>query len=428
MLDKEGAGGNPLLGFTETDRQLSVEETDQVERSEKKVKRKAADYTGESSMPISYADVYEQGQDANGESAKLSYKQSLLGEDAGRELNNHNVAMDAEEEIDEDEYAGLQVVEKKVGPYDCPEFILSEREESRIQKPWRQGLIVKLMGRRIGYKALETRLKQIWVRKGVISIIDLGFEYFLVYFTNEEDYTKALEDGPWLLYDHYLITREWTPNFHPSNATIEKAAVWVRISGLPIEYYDAKILHFIGNRIGKTVKVDRNTLFQERGKYARVCVEVNLNEPLLAMFELKDETYKVEYEGLHMLCRTCGKFGHYLEGCPDKKTPSATNMDTNEGGMANTEVSANLKGSDSMGGDGDGPWVVVQKTRRPRKAKEGTGKENFATGAGRNTGNGTRFEILETINEDSEIDGANNEERNISDTSANYVPNPMHGK
>jgi hypothetical protein len=174
--------------------------------------------------------------------------------------------------------------------------------------------------------------------------------------------------------------------------------------------------------------VDRNTLFQERGKYARVCVEVNLNEPLLAMFELKDETYKVEYEGLHMLCRTCGKFGHYLEGCPDKKTPNATNVDTDEGGMTDTKVGANLKSSNSLGGDGDGPWVVVQKTRRPRKAKEGTGKENIATGVGRNTGNETRFEILESINEDSEIDATNNEERNISDTSTIYVPNPMHGK
>ncbi|MCI33556.1 hypothetical protein A2U01_0054773, partial [Trifolium medium] len=73
-------------------------------------------------------------------------------------------------------------------------------------------------------------------------------------------------------------------------------------------------VHFIGNRIGKTVKVDKNTLFQERGKYARVCVEVELSKPLLAMFELKDLVYKVEYEGLHMLCRNCGRFGHYPEG------------------------------------------------------------------------------------------------------------------
>jgi hypothetical protein len=52
------------------------------------------------------------------------------------------------------------------------------------------------MGRRIGYKALDTRLIKIWVRKGVISIIDLGIEYFLVYFSNEEDYDKVLEEFP----------------------------------------------------------------------------------------------------------------------------------------------------------------------------------------------------------------------------------------
>jgi hypothetical protein len=264
MLVKEGGGGNPLLGSTEADRQLSTEETDQVERSEKKVKRKAADYTGDSSMPISYADIYEQEGDAVGGNPKQSYKHSLLGGDENLNQHAQHVEMDAEDDAEEDEFTGLKVVERKVGQYDCPEFILSEKEETRIQKPWRQGLIVKLMGRRIGYKALETRLKQIWVRKGVISIIDLGYEYFLVYFTNEEDYTKALEDGPWLLYDHYLIAREWTPNFHPNNATIEKAAVWVRISGLPIEYYDAKILHYIGNRIGKTVKVDKNTLSSKK--------------------------------------------------------------------------------------------------------------------------------------------------------------------
>ncbi|GAU10508.1 hypothetical protein TSUD_420790 [Trifolium subterraneum] len=120
------------------------------------------------------------------------------------------------------------------------------------------------------------------------------------------------------IYDHYLTVKEWSPNFQPESDTIEEVAVWVRISGLPIEYYDSEILHFIGNRMGKTVKVDKNTLTQERGKYARLCVQVNLSKPLLAMFSIKDRKYKIEYEGLHLLCITCGRFGHYKEGCPNK--------------------------------------------------------------------------------------------------------------
>jgi hypothetical protein len=366
---------NPLLGFSEEGKKLSPEEEDQVERSEKKVKKRVrGEFTGDSSVPISYEGIYQEPQQTEDTVKKVSYKQSLLGSDeihieGVKEGDDVMVENDDDEEGD-NEFGGLSVEEKKVGQYDCPSFILSEKEEKRISKPWRQGVIVKLMGRRIGYKALETRLKQMWVRKGVINIIDLGKEYYLVYFSNEEDYTKSLEEGPWLIYDHYLVVREWCPNFYPGSATIDKTAVWVRIPDLPIEYYDAKVLHFIGNRIGKTVKVDKNTLFQERGKYASICVEVELNKPLLAMFELKDRIYKIEYEGLHMLCFTCGRFGQYVEGCPEKATIS---------GNPNNEVEVETHGEDipeegavvskKWGGEPAGPWVVVQKPRRSRKGQ-----------------------------------------------------------
>lgn len=177
---------------------------------------------------------------------------------------------------------------------------------------------MKLLGRKIGYKALETRLKQLWVRHGIINVIDLGNDYFLVDFSSSDDLNHALTEGPWLIYDHYLIVRKWCPNFHPESESIKNVAVWISFSGLPIEYYDSQVLEFIGNRIGRTLKVDKNTLAQARGKYARLCVEVDLTKPLIAMFELQARHYRIEYEGLHMLCLTCGQFGHYVEGCPDK--------------------------------------------------------------------------------------------------------------
>lgn len=47
-------------------------------------------------------------------------------------------------------------------------------------------------------------------------------------------------------------------------------------------------------------------------------MEVDLSKPLLAMFMIKRRKYNVEYEGLHVLCINCGRFAHYVEGCPDK--------------------------------------------------------------------------------------------------------------
>lgn len=64
----------------------------------------------------------------------------------------------------------IQVVKGKKDGYDCPTLILSEQEEKRIRKPWKHGVIVKLLGRKIVFKALETRLCQMWVKRGVLNL------------------------------------------------------------------------------------------------------------------------------------------------------------------------------------------------------------------------------------------------------------------
>lgn len=53
----------------------------------------------------------------------------------------------------------LQRGEMDGGESDCPKFILTEKEEERISRPWRNGGSVKLLGRKIGFKALENRLQ-----------------------------------------------------------------------------------------------------------------------------------------------------------------------------------------------------------------------------------------------------------------------------
>lgn len=34
-----------------------------------------------------------------------------------------------------------------------------------------------------------------------------------------------------------------------------------------------------------------------------------------SMFAIKGRHFKVEYEGLHLLCLQCGKYGHFSEVC-----------------------------------------------------------------------------------------------------------------
>jgi hypothetical protein len=126
------------------------ENEDLHDRSTKKIKGGEQIFSGASTMPKNYVDtLISQHDRADGE---RSYKEMVIGHDDKEDKSDSDKEDFAEEE--------MEVKEGLSGEYECPEFVFSKSEEKRIYKPWRRGVIVKLLGRRIGYKALETRLKQ----------------------------------------------------------------------------------------------------------------------------------------------------------------------------------------------------------------------------------------------------------------------------
>ena len=55
----------------------------------------------------------------------------------------------------------------------------------------KNSLIVHLMGRHMGFRFLEARLKKLWEDEGHIRVIDLSDNYFMVSFSHEGDYKFA---------------------------------------------------------------------------------------------------------------------------------------------------------------------------------------------------------------------------------------------
>lgn len=60
-------------------------------------------------------------------------------------------------------------------------------------------LNVQFFGRRVGYRFLQKKLHAIWRPTEYMSLIDLGYDYYLVNFSKEENYNKALHEGPWFI-------------------------------------------------------------------------------------------------------------------------------------------------------------------------------------------------------------------------------------
>ncbi|KAL0378545.1 UNVERIFIED_CONTAM: hypothetical protein Sradi_3160000 [Sesamum radiatum] len=53
-----------------------------------------------------------------------------------------------------------------------------------------------------------------------------------------------------------------------------------RFPNLPIEYYDKDPLFQMGQKLGRPIKIDEHTYKQSKGRFARLCIEVDTANPL----------------------------------------------------------------------------------------------------------------------------------------------------
>ncbi|CAN1289104.1 Uncharacterized protein At4g02000, partial [Linum perenne] len=217
---------------------------------------------------------------------------------------------------------------------------------------------------------------QLWIPVGVSDIVtscsngiksislSQGFKEKLCKpwsFSIEQDYFKALTGGPWILLDHHLAIHQWDPSFRVSNELPKKLVAWVRFPHLPIHFYHVQVLTSLGNLIGKTIIIDFNTQTTERGKFARIAVEIDLDKPLPPVVLLDGAIQQVEYENLPNLCFECGRVGHDKVNCPERVvliTSDQQLVETPPIGVAADPLP--IPTTESYG-----PWMVV--SRRSKK-------------------------------------------------------------
>ncbi|MCI02300.1 hypothetical protein A2U01_0023332, partial [Trifolium medium] len=219
-----------------------------------------------------------------------------------------------------------------------PKVTMDEKLFQDLCSPWKEALVVKLLGKNVGYNIMKDRLRNLWRLSGGFEIMDVDNGFYMVKCERLADREKIVSDGPWMLFDHYLAVARWTPDFASPHAKVEKTLVWIRFPGLNLVYYDESVLLGLASVVGTPVKVDTNTLKVERGRFARICVEIDLTLPVVGKVNVNGHWYKVQYEGLHIICGSCGCYGHHTRDCTQnsiQKNPTGKTAEQNGGRTEN---------------------------------------------------------------------------------------------
>ena len=324
-------------------------------------------------------------REQGGWSEASSFKEKLIGDIPGAYTQAFNFSdiMEYDEESDEEVEnlrEGLVAVK------------LTKDFKKKIRTPWTRALIVKVYGRGVGLSFLHGKLLSMWKPAGRLDCVDLEQGFFLTRFYLKEDYEAILQRGPWFIGEHFLSIRPWEPNFRPESANVTSVAVWIRLNGLPIEYYNSEALLHIGKAIGNVLRVDTHTANEARGRFARLCVQIDVDKPLVTAVLIGRFEQSVCYEGIQKLCFSCGRLGHRKETCPYTVRPASpakegTTVNDDEGrtcdmhvphgpaeGMENSRV-VHGNVAEAVQESTNGPWTVVARRRNvPKNQRSGGSK------------------------------------------------------
>ncbi|KAI9076586.1 hypothetical protein K1719_041572 [Acacia pycnantha] len=124
----------------------------------------------------------------------MSFVEKLQGINQDERMMEDNIGendLSDDSLSDKDDYAPLCVISEDPAR-NFPTFSFSGKLKKHLYRAWKQAVIVKLIGRSIGYKLLLAILQKLWAKKGIINLINVGNGFFVVKFSNKDDCSNAL--------------------------------------------------------------------------------------------------------------------------------------------------------------------------------------------------------------------------------------------
>ncbi|KAM1316013.1 hypothetical protein ACFX10_019530 [Malus domestica] len=148
-------------------------------------------------------------------------------------------------------------------------------------------------------------------------------ESSIVEFTDQEELEYVIDNRPWNVQGQIFHLEMWT-TFFCDVEMISNHRVWVCISRLSVQYWDAEILEVIMQLVGTFIRTDENSLLGLNGLFVRVLLEMDLRLPLKRVMIINDEDEKpvlLSFEKLFEVCFYGGQMrseGHICLAIEDK--------------------------------------------------------------------------------------------------------------
>ncbi|XP_074313875.1 uncharacterized protein LOC141649075 [Silene latifolia] len=189
---------------------------------------------------------------------------------------------------------------------------------------WSSALYGYIMGTNPPWNVVSGYLKRIWKDYDVDKISFMPNGIFIVRFKSVEKMKEVVKTGHFMFDNKPVIIYEWSPEVDLIKTSVQTVPIWVKLTGLDLKFWGVASLKKISGLIGDFVHCDEATTHKTFLGYARMLVDVTVDQSFPASLQFKDEKgkvhdIKVEYDWVPIKCTRCRGIGHSKDRCRKKK-------------------------------------------------------------------------------------------------------------
>ncbi|XP_074300594.1 uncharacterized protein LOC141631877 [Silene latifolia] len=154
---------------------------------------------------------------------------------------------------------------------------------------WSYAIYGYVMGANPPWRALEGYLRREWKDYEISKVAFLPNGLFVVRFATMEHRKLVLEKGMFLFDGKPVIIRPWEPQTKITKVSVKTVPIWVKLMGLDLKFWGDKCLEKLSSLIGNFVHVDDLTMDRTLLGFARIMVEVEVDQQFPDKITFVDE-------------------------------------------------------------------------------------------------------------------------------------------
>ncbi|RAL42395.1 hypothetical protein DM860_017575 [Cuscuta australis] len=197
---------------------------------------------------------------------------------------------------------------------------------------WESALICCVLGANPSLEVIRGFLTRIWKLYEIDDVSLLKESQFIVRLKKKEDRDEIVKRKYYYMDKKPVYVQQWYPGCKVDIMNRKDIPIWIQFPELEMKYWSLTGLSRLGSTIGKPIKRDGATASRRKWAYARIMIEVHINQSFPDQVNFINEegrviTQNVTYEWAPTICSHCDRMGHKQENCRRKsalKVPNGT--------------------------------------------------------------------------------------------------------